>query len=128
MNFISPELNIQLLKNLNNDTKCLHFKFREKFKVETSVSASKVWTNFLDEHPNEHVEFVWDCVGMTGFELEARKEWYEAMKNYKDRISKVYMISDKLMIRSAAKVMLQFFGIPSKIERSSESLPSLAQM
>lgn len=128
MNFISPELDIQLIKNTANPNDCLYFKFKEKFTQTTSKAGSDTWSNYMDEHSDSKFEFVWDCVNMTGFELQARKEWYNAIQKHKSQISKVYVISDKLMIRSAAKVMLQFFGIPADINRSSDQLPATIRL
>lgn len=128
MNFISPELDIQLIKNTDNKHNCLYFRFKEKFTQKTSMAGSQAWSRFMEEKQNASFEFVWDCSDMTGFELQARKEWYNAIQNYKNQIAKVYVVSDKLMIRSAAKVMLQFFGIPSEINRSGDQLPSAIRL
>ena len=128
MNFISPDLDIHPLKITKDNTQYLHFKFKGKFTEETSQAASKAWTQHMSEHSSAQFEFVWDCTEMSGFELKARKEWYKAMQNNKERIEKVYVVSDKLMIRSAAKVMLQFFGIHSEINRSSDELPSTMRL
>ncbi len=74
MNFLSPELNIHEIKNVNSDNKVLHFEFVGKFMKKTSVEGSKAWTGFMDEHVQHAFEFVWDCTQMTGFEINARKE------------------------------------------------------
>ena len=124
MNFISPELDIKLLKNVETQNHCIYFKFKGKFSEEASIAGSKSWGQYMDEKPNQKFEFVWDCEQMTGFELNARKEWYTAMQKYKDRIAMVYVIANGIMIRSAAKVMLEFFRIPSKISKSDEFLPA----
>lgn len=123
MNFDSPQLTIMEIKNLESSRKTLHFRFQGKFTKATSVSGSEAWTQFMNEYPTKEFEFVWDCTDMTGFEISARKEWYHAMKDYKHRIKKAHVISNQLMIRSAAKVMLQFFGIPANIYRTEEELP-----
>ncbi|WP_436516144.1 hypothetical protein [Ekhidna sp. To15] len=123
MNFISPDLDIQIVKNTDTNNDCLYFKFKGKFSQATSKAGSNAWSNYIGENPTGSFEFVWDCSDMTGFELQARKEWYNAIQRHKDQIFKVYVISDKLMIRSAAKVMLQLFGISSEISRTDEQLP-----
>lgn len=127
MNFISPELRIKELKQIASDKKVLHFQFEGKFTKETSIAGSQAWTQAMRENENRLFEFVWNCSNMTGFELSARKEWYDAMQGFKQRIAKVYVISDRIMIRSAAKVMLQFFGIASEIFRSEADLPKNMQ-
>lgn len=127
MNFVSPELNIHEIKLIDSNRIALHFKFIGKFTQQTSIAGSRAWTQFMDENPPKEFEFVWDCTEMTGFELSARKEWYNAMQGYKHRIAKAYVISEKIMIRSAAKVMLQLFNIPSKVYKSGEELPKAIQ-
>ncbi|MEO9485438.1 MAG: hypothetical protein ABJG47_18405 [Ekhidna sp.] len=124
MNFISPQLDIQSIKTTHTGSQCLYFKFKQKLTQEASKAGSQAWSQYMNEEAGSSFEFVWDCLEMTGFELQARKEWYNTIQNHKNQIAKVYVVSDKLMIRSAAKVMLQFFGIPSKITRSDNELPS----
>ena len=128
MNFVSPQLNIKEIKQLESNRKALHFQFIGKFTKETSVAGSNAWTQFMNEHPAKEFEFVWDCTDMTGFEISARKEWYKAMQSYKHRIKKAYVVSSQLMIRSAAKVMLQFFGIPANIYRTEDELPKAVKL
>jgi len=128
MNFISPELTIHVLKNMETNHRCLYFQFKGKFTTETSIAGSKAWGEFMDENPNDSCEFVWDCQEMDGFELSARKEWYKAMQEYKDRIAIVYVISNHVMIRSAARVMLHFFKIPSQINRTEDQLPEAIRL
>lgn len=122
MNFVSPQLTIKEAKNLASNRKALYFRFVGKFTKDASVSGSQAWTQFMDEHQSTEFEFVWDCTEMSGFEISARKEWYNAMQGYKHRIKQAHVISNQLMIRSAAKVMLQFFGIPANIYRTEEEL------
>lgn len=128
MNFISPQLDIHILKNMDTNKNCLYFKFKGKFTQQTSEASTKAWTSFMEEQPNVDFEFVWDCKEMDGFDVSARKVWYDAMQKYKVRIDKVYVISNSLMIRSAAKVMLQLFGISSQIGRSEELLPEAIRL
>ena len=123
MDFISPELFIREIKQSNTTKRVLYFQFKGKFSKNSSVEGSKHWTNELEKASSQTYEFIWNCTEMTGFELSARKEWYDAMQGFKQQISKVYVVSDRIMIRSAAKVMLQFFGIANEIVRSEQELP-----
>lgn len=123
MNFTSQELTIHQTKNASNQHLCLYFQFTSKFTQKTAESASEAWKEFMNKHPNDTFELVWDCMDMNGFEISARKVWYDTLTNFKGRIAKVHVVSGNLMIRSAAKVMLKFFGITSEISRSKEELP-----
>ena len=127
MNFISPELIIKDVKQADTSKKVLYFQFIGKFTKSSSVEGSKAWTQELGKNDSLPFQFVWNCSDMTGFELSARKEWYDAMQGFKGQITKVYVVSNRIMIRSAAKVMLQFFGIASEIYQSPEDLPDHLQ-
>ncbi|MFK7954450.1 MAG: hypothetical protein AB8B73_16475 [Ekhidna sp.] len=120
MIFSSPALKIKVINDSNLGFRSLHFKFLGKFTRDASVAGSSKWAEFMDENSEEQFEFVWDCIEMNGFEIAARTEWYKTIKMYKDRMRKVQVISNNIMIRSAAKVMLQFFNVPSDIIRSKE--------
>lgn len=110
-----PEISIQKIKT--QDQPCLRFTFRGKFTERASVEGTKVWNEELNKHPEATYQFIWDCTEMTGFEMAARREWYKYMAIHKHRISGVTTISGNIMIRSAAKVMLELFGIPCKTQK-----------
>lgn len=98
----------------------MKFNFTGKFTTEVSIKATAYWSSVFDKDPNQQYEFIWDCTQMEGFEINARKEWYKNMQKYKHRIAKVLVICDQIMIRSAARVMLKLFGIPSEMKKSHE--------
>ena len=123
MAYKSPELDIQIINTEAVNKIYIDFTFKGKFTTQASINGSEEWTSIMDQHPDKSIDFIWNCLDMTGFEIEARKEWYKSMQKYKKSIKKVYVVSDKIMIRSAAKVMLQFFGIPAGISRSLDELP-----
>lgn len=120
MNFTSPGLDI--IKHSKNEPNSylLSFTFKGKFTTETSVKGSDYWSSLFDDYPEASFEFEWNCLQMAGFEINARKEWYKSMQRHKNRIKKVTVICDHLMIRSAARVMLKFFNIPGEFKRSME--------
>ncbi|RED93405.1 hypothetical protein [Marinoscillum furvescens] len=110
-----PEISIQKIET--RDQPCLRFTFRNKFTEQAAIAGTKVWNEELNKHPECTYQFIWDCTEMTGFEISARREWYKYMAIHKHRISRVTTISGNIMIRSAAKVMLELFGIPCKTEK-----------
>ena len=114
--------NIDIKEDPTFGSNCLHFSFKGKFTEEASILATQAWSTEFDSNPTTSYSFLWDCLKMDGFEIAARKEWYRCMKIYKDRISKVCVVSDSILIRGAARVMLQFFGIPSTIVKSFDDL------
>lgn len=119
MDFKSPNLDIRTSPEYGLDV--LYFKFKGKFTEMASINGTKAWSEELANSKNNY-SFIWDCQTMSGFEPNARREWYDKMKLYKPRISHVTIIASSILIRGAARVMMEFFGIPSKILRSIEEL------
>lgn len=123
MTFLHQKIDIRLAPEIGGN--CILFHFKDKFTIDASVRATQYWSGLLESQPNESFSFVWDCTDMSGFEPSARKEWYRAMKLYKDQISEIIVISPSILIRGAARVMMEFFGIKSKILQSKDALMAL---
>ncbi|SHJ89466.1 hypothetical protein SAMN04488028_10252 [Reichenbachiella agariperforans] len=109
--FSSPEHGIHVL----------YFRFKGKFTKQESTAGSRAWSEELESSNNSY-RFIWDCSEMTGFEPSARTEWYKSMKLYKGRISDVTVISSSILIRGAARVMLEMFGLKSYIVKSTADI------
>ena len=120
MEFSSNQLEIK--ENPELGLNCLHFKFKGKFTEETSIQGTQAWAKEFEANPDTQYCMLWDCSQMTGFEPAARKEWYLHMTKYKDRIKEVNVVAKNLIIRGAAKVMLEFFGLKSRVVRSMDEL------
>lgn len=100
----------------------VYFTFKGKFSEAASIAATKVMCDTFEIKKDITYTFTWDCRDMTGFEPAARKAWYGCMKENKPKLAMINVISDHLLIRSAAKVMLEFFGIKSTIYRDNTEL------
>lgn len=109
----SPNLSISMSKE--SSMKGLVFNFNGKFTEEDSAMGTQVWSKVFDTNPSDKFTFTWNCTHMNGFEIGARKKWYDCMDKYKNQISKVVVISNSIIIRSAARVMLSYFGINAEI-------------
>lgn len=116
----SPNVDIRIEPEIAKN--CLYFTFKGKFTEEASTVSTEAWARFMDQHPSESFTFVWDCMEMSGFEMNARKKWYENMKSYTGRIEYIHVISKNILIRGAARVMLEFFGIKGQIAKSYDVL------
>ena len=119
MIFTHPNIDISI--HPQSEESCLLFEFKGKFTEEASIQGTSAWSKYITEH-NEKFIFIWDCTKMEGFELGARKTWYETMKQFKNRIIFIHVIAENILIRSAAKVMLNFFGLKGEVVRTLEEL------
>jgi|GEM_PF-3528697 len=114
MLYNSPELAIDFGPPTTKALTLIFF-FRGKFSERTSKEAAKVWSTVFEEDQKQQYHIVWDCTEMKGFEINARKQWYELLSKYRPQIAHVTTICSSIMIRSAAKVMLQLYNIPNKV-------------
>lgn len=115
MDFKSPSLDIFSSPDLGMHV--LYFKFKGKFSEAASINGTRAWSEEM-ESSNNNYTFIWDCTDMSGFDPSARSEWYKSMKMYKPRITEVTIISNNILIRGAARVMMELFGIKANIVRS----------
>jgi hypothetical protein len=59
---------------------------------------------------------------MNGFETEARKKWQDAMKKLKPRVENVWIVSENVFIRGAAKTMGLLAGYGVKVCKSIDEV------
>ena len=55
---------------------------------------------------------------MTGFDTDARRIWQDTMKSHKNQIDVIWLVSDNIFIRGAAKTMGLLTGFPIKVTKS----------
>jgi hypothetical protein len=116
---------IDIKHNPKFGSHALHFIFKGKFTEEASKISSEAWRDeFNNNFQINDYAIIWDCLQMNGFEIGARKEWYSTLSSFSKRIRKVYVVSDSILIRGAARVMLNFFGMKSEIVSSYDQIRS----
>jgi len=113
MDFRTENLDIRTETSI--DKNCLYLSFKGCFTELSSFLGANAITKELESKPLDFFVMIWDCTHMQDFELGARREWYKLLKKYSHRISDVTVISDKTIIRGAARVMLELFGLKSRI-------------
>ena len=106
--------NVDLSYNDQFDLPCLVFTFKGKFTQLASEESTQVWKEVFDKSNSKHI-LVWDCSQMTGFEMSARREWLKYMQLLSNRIDRVLVISDSVLIRGSARLMLKLFNFRSEI-------------
>lgn len=97
------------------DAPCLTFKFKGKFTQTASEESTLAWKEAFAEDPHTKFIVVWDCMEMTGFEMSARREWLKYMHQLHDQIDRVMVISDSVIIRGSARLMLKLFQFKSEL-------------
>ena len=106
---------------------CLNFIFKGKLTEKASMEAAQKWEQIFESNTTKKYDLLWDCTHMNGFESGARTQWYSKLSMYKRRINHITTISNNIMIRSAAKVMLDFFKIENSVQKPVSTLKERKQ-
>lgn len=122
----SPSVDISF--NPKYGKRCLHFSFKGKFSKEASFLCSKAWSEEFDKNPDKQYVHIWDCEQMTDFDFDAKDVWLEMLFKYKYQIESVWLASNSLFIRGAARVMSKFSSLNLKIYRSIEEIESKSKV
>lgn len=109
-------------ESLFSDQLCLKFIFKGKFTEEACRLSTKVWTTEFEQSPASSFVLIWDCVPMSGFEMSARREWVKCMQQLHERIHSIIVISDNVLIRGSARLMLKLFSFDSEVYTSYDEL------
>jgi len=101
----STILNPQIeLCNIENKS-CLRFSFNGSLVEEEAKKAIVEWKRLFKTKSGEKMTLVWDCNKMTGYDPGARIVWQNAMKELKEQISSIWVVSKSGMIRSGAMII-----------------------
>ena len=100
----------------------LEFYFKGKLSLDVSRQATAAWSQFIEENAATSYLFIWDCTEMTGFEIAARREWLSALVKTIGHIKKVIIISDNMLIRGSARLMLKLLNVQVEIYKSNEEV------
>ncbi|UXP31636.1 hypothetical protein N6H18_14905 [Reichenbachiella agarivorans] len=121
MRYQSEEMEAKVFHEYEEN--CLLFKFRNKFTEEASEKACLFWESEFEKRDLDHkISLIWDCTEMSGFELNAQKRWVKCMNKHASQIQRVMVISDNIVIRGAARLILQAFSYESKVVKSYKEL------
>jgi len=110
--------NVDVLEENRLDGPCLKFVFKGKFTQDASELSTQVWEKHFAAYKNQKFIMIWDCQEMTGFELSARREWLKHMHHLHHQIDRVIVVSNSIMIRGAARLMLKLFSFKSELYES----------
>lgn len=84
----------------------LQFDFEGDLTKPIAEDGIRQWKTEIEKlGAGQKTHLIFNCLHMNGFETEARKQWQEAMKQFKPQIQDVWVVSENVFIRGAAKTM-----------------------
>jgi hypothetical protein len=101
---------------------CLNFIFVGEFKEKDALEAIEEWKSMFKDLEGTKVSLVWDCLNMTGFENGARVAWQKAMKEMRDQIDTVWLITTSSIIKAGAKLISTFTKFKIKVVKTREEV------
>jgi hypothetical protein len=101
---------------------CLNFKFVGEFKETDAIEGVEEWRKMFAPLQDIKVSMVWDCLEMTGYESKARIVWQKAMKDMRDQIGTVWLISTSKVIKAGAKLISAFTKFKIKVVKTHEEV------
>jgi len=102
----TKSLNIEL--DYINNEEVLKFKFKGNFSEADAGRGVKEWKNLFSSMNGEKAKLVWDATKMTSYDSKARTIWQQGIKELKNQIDTIWLISHSKLIRSGAKAMSLF--------------------
>ena len=116
----ATKLNIELCSLGNED--CLKFTFTENFSESQAIEAVNEWKHLFESSKGEKTRLVWDCSNMSAYEGKALKIWQQAMKDMKDQIDTVWLITDSALIKTGAKLISVFSKFTIKVVKTADEI------
>ncbi|WP_258100224.1 STAS/SEC14 domain-containing protein [Marinoscillum pacificum] len=114
--------NISIYRYMLSGEQTLRFDFKGKFDLATCTEAVNIWQNEFDRLNGGKISIIWDCSQMSGFDIEAQREWVKWMKGLSDQIEKVIVVADNIVIRGAARLILKLFHFKSEVYSSISAI------
>ncbi len=118
MNHINP---VTELVNFNGED-CLKFTFVGHLTAEDATYGVEQWREFFESARDQKVIIIWDSTQMTGFDFKAQVIWQHAIKEMKNQIACVWLVSNSKIIRTGAKLMSAFTSFCLKVVDNSKQI------
>jgi len=112
------KVNVQVVNNIN----CLHFYFKGELSYETALDAIDQWKEYFQSHPNEKIPIIWNCLEMTGYKPLARTAWQSAIKQMKDQIDSIWLVTSSTLIKSGAMLMSMMSSLKIKTVKNEDEV------
>lgn len=101
---------------------CLKFTFLGTLTESEALDAIAKWKEMFSTKKEEKTVIIWQCLEMESYEPMARILWQGAIKELKNQIDKVWLVSDSIVIQAGAKIMAFFTTLDLRVVNSEEKI------
>jgi hypothetical protein len=102
----SPNVDVSINPRYRGN--CMYFQFKGTFDKNASQKSTKAWETEFGSNPTKKYKHIWDCTQMKDFDLDAKKSWSDTLEKFESRIEVIYVVSESIIIRGAARLMTKF--------------------
>ncbi len=103
------------------DKEYLYFTFEGTLKEGDALQGVIKWRELAGLKQGKK-ELIWNCLKMTGYEPMARNTWQKAIKEHRESIELIWLITDSMLIQAGAKIMSLFTPYSFKIIKSEAEI------
>jgi hypothetical protein len=102
----SPNVDVSI--NPRYGGNCMYFQFKGTFDKNASEKSTKAWREEFESNPTTRYKQIWDCTQMKDFHFDAKNSWSDTLSKFESRIDVIYVVSESIIIRGAARLMTKF--------------------
>ncbi len=106
----------------NTQRNYLKFIFQEKLYADDAITAIKKWKEEFAKKPNEKITLIWDCMIMKDYEPKARILWQKAIKDMKNQIENILLITESRIIKLGAIMISTFTSFNIEVFDSEDKI------
>jgi len=104
------------------DTDCLKFTFTGILNADEADIAIAIWRQEFASRKGEKTVIIWNCIKMLDYEPKARVKWQNTMKELKDQIASIWLVTDSLIIKTGAAIMGIFTSLDINVVSSEDKV------
>ena len=93
------------------------------FGAENALSATSKWREEIATMDSgEKANIICNCLNMTGYDTEARKQWQQTISDLKSQIKCMWIVTDNNLFRIAARTMGLMTNFQIKTAKSESEI------
>lgn len=120
MTTLQKKLDIDLCQL--TETACLKFKFNNNLSEEDARYAIQEWNDLLNSSKDDKVNMIWDCLEMKNYEQKALALWQHALKESRNKINQIWLVTESKMLRAGAMLISAFTNMKIKVVKSHDKI------